>query len=71
MKKGKIKFYNSEKGYGFIVPEDGSKDIFFHVTGIEAGQDLREDDNVSYEEEEGDKGLKAVGIKLHDSVKSY
>jgi len=71
MKSGKIKFYNNDKGYGFIVPNDGSVDIFFHITGIDEDQDLSEGDNVSYEEEIGKKGLKAVGIKLHDSVNNY
>jgi len=71
MKSGKIKFYNNDKGYGFIVPNDGTADIFFHITGIGEGQDLAEGDSVSYEEETGKKGLKAVGIKLHDSVNNY
>lgn len=71
MKSGKVKFYNSESGYGFIVPENGEKDIFFHTTDVDAEGDLKEDDHVDYEEGEGKKGLKAVGVKLHDSVNNY
>ncbi len=63
MAQGKVKFFNSEKGFGFIVPEDGSKEIFVHITGVEGGQ-LNEDDNVEYEVGEGRKGPCAINVKV-------
>lgn len=51
MASGTVKFYNSAKGYGFIQPDDGSKDVFVHITAVErAGpNDLREGQKVSYD----------------------
>jgi cold shock protein len=51
MNKGTVKWYNSQKGYGFIQPEDGGKDVFVHVSAVErAGlQDLKEGQRVSFE----------------------
>lgn len=71
MKKGKVKFFNDEKGFGFIVPEDGSEDVFFHFSNVEGGVKLKEEDVVEYDEEMGDKGMKATNIKLHDSANNY
>ena len=62
MKKGTVKFFNDEKGFGFISPEDGGKDIFVHASSIEEGT-LSEDDNVSYEVGDGPKGPCAVQVK--------
>lgn len=61
MKKGTVKFFNEGKGFGFIAPEDGSKDIFVHISGL-GGATINEGDVVSYEEEEGKKGLNAVNV---------
>jgi CspA family cold shock protein len=58
--KGIVKFYNEEKGYGFIVGEDG-KDVFFHVT--ECKEKVEKNDLVSYETKDGKKGVAAVGVK--------
>jgi len=61
---GKIKFYNDSKGFGFITPEDGSKDVFVHASGLPAGKPLREGDKISYEIFEGDKGSQAIKVQL-------
>ena len=59
--KGKVKFFNSEKGFGFIAGED-NKEYFVHESGIEEGT-LDENDEVTFEVEEGDRGPKAVKVK--------
>jgi cold shock protein len=60
--KGKIKWYNARKGYGFILGED-DKEIFVHRSSIPMGTYLKEDDPVEYEIEESDRGPKAINIK--------
>ncbi len=62
MKEGTVKFFNNVKGFGFIVPTDGSKDLFVHESGLI--DDIRQNDKVSYDEEMGKKGLNAVKVKL-------
>ncbi|MDG1757233.1 MAG: cold-shock protein [Bacteroidia bacterium] len=62
MNKGTVKFFNDEKGYGFISPEDGSKDVFVHKTGTTTR--INEGDQVSYEVEDGQKGPSAVNVTL-------
>ena len=62
MNKGTVKFFNDEKGYGFITPEDGSKDVFVHKT--ETTTRINEGDQVSYEIEDGQKGPSAVKVAL-------
>ena len=59
---GKVKWYNSRKGYGFIESEDG-KDIFVHRTSVPEGVSLNEGDSVEFETEDSDRGLKATNIK--------
>ncbi|HEX9981344.1 MAG TPA: cold-shock protein [Flavobacterium sp.] len=61
MRTGTVKFFNESKGYGFITDEETGKDIFVHATGIR-GEELREGDRVSYEEEEGRKGKVAAQV---------
>jgi CspA family cold shock protein len=64
MTTGKVKWYNEVKGYGFITNENGD-DLFVHRTGLEDSfKGLQPDDEVSYEVEEGKKGLMAVNVKL-------
>jgi CspA family cold shock protein len=62
MQKGKIKFFNETKGFGFITPDAGGEDVFVHSTGLI--DKVRENDNVTYEVQQGKKGLNAVNVKL-------
>jgi CspA family cold shock protein len=63
MQTGKVKWFNSQKGYGFITQEDG-KEIFVHFKDIEGGANaLRDNDEVEFELEEGRKGLQAVRVR--------
>ncbi len=59
---GKVKFFNEAKGFGFIAGED-SKEYFVHKSGLEAGVSLRENDAVTFDVEEGDRGPKATNVK--------
>lgn len=61
--EGTVKFFNRKKGFGFINGEDG-KDYFVHFTGLAQGTFLRDNDKVSFEPVEGDKGLKAEKVTL-------
>ncbi len=60
--EGTVKFYNFSKGFGFIVPEDGGKDVFVHSSGLT--EEIREEDKVSFETEQGKKGVNAVNVKV-------
>ena len=62
MSNGTVKFFNVSKGFGFIAPDDGSKDIFVHQSGLI--DKINEGDKVSYEVEKSEKGLNAVKVKL-------
>ena len=62
MANGTVKFFNNAKGFGFIVPDDGSKDVFVHKNDLV--DQVNEGDKVSYEVEESDKGLNAKDVKL-------
>jgi len=59
---GTVKFFNEQKGFGFIAAEDG-KEFFVHQSAIEEGVTLRENDAVTFDVEEGDRGPKAVNVK--------
>ena len=58
---GTVKWFNSDKGYGFISTEEG-KDVFVHVNGLT--DEIREGDKVSFDVEEGQKGLNAVNVRV-------
>lgn len=60
MKKGIVKFFNTEKGFGFIKDSETNQDVFVHKTGLK--DNVRENDQVSYETEDGPKGINAVNV---------
>ena len=60
--KGTVRFFNDVKGFGFIAGEDG-KEYFVHKTGMEEGMTLNDNDPVTFDVEEGDRGPKAVNVK--------
>jgi CspA family cold shock protein len=62
MQQGTVRFFNETKGFGFIVPSDGSSEIFVHSSGLI--DPVRENDMVSYDVENGKKGLSAVNVKV-------
>jgi len=59
---GTVKFFNEMKGFGFIAAEDG-KEVFVHQSALEEGVRLNENDAVTFDVEEGDRGPKAVNVK--------
>ncbi|ABI83160.1 cold-shock protein [Francisella tularensis] len=65
MRQGTVKFFNTSKGFGFIEPQDGGKDVFVHISAVEnAGlSSLREGEKVSFEVEENRGKMAAVNIK--------
>lgn len=66
MATGTVKWFNAEKGFGFIEPDDGSKDVFVHQTAIqtEGFRTLDEGAKVSYETEASDKGPRAINVNV-------
>lgn len=64
-KTGTVKFYNESKGYGFIVEDETKKEIFVHATGLVNKADgLRENEEVSFDTQDGKKGINAVNVEL-------
>ena len=62
MSNGTVKFFNDAKGFGFITPDDGGKDVFVHANGLT--DEIREGDKVVFDVEEGPKGLNATNVKI-------
>jgi CspA family cold shock protein len=62
MQTGTVKFFNNTKGFGFITPEDGSEDLFVHLSGLV--DKIKENDQVTFDVQNGKKGLNAVNVKL-------
>ena len=60
--EGTVKFFNNAKGFGFITPDDGGKDVFVHQNGLT--DEITEGDKVSYDVEESEKGLNAINVKV-------
>jgi cold shock protein len=65
MATGTVKWFNGEKGYGFITPEDGTKDLFVHFSAIQAEgyKSLDEGQKVEYEATQGQKGPQASNVR--------
>lgn len=66
MANGTVKWFNAEKGFGFIAPEDGSDDVFVHYSAINANgfRTLQEGQRVSFEVVQGPKGSQASGVSV-------
>lgn len=62
MKEGTVKFFNDSKGYGFVKDSEDNQEYFVHVSGLV--DEVRENDEVTFELQEGRKGLNAVNVKL-------
>ncbi len=62
--QGTVKFFHDQKNYGFIETEDMDDDVFFHASELPEGESVEEGDEVEFEQEEGDRGPKAVEVTV-------
>ncbi|NNC49324.1 MAG: cold-shock protein [Flaviramulus sp.] len=62
MKEGTVKFFNNAKGFDFIIVKDSEEEIFVHTSNLI--DDIKENDNVTFDVEKGEKGLSAVKVRL-------
>lgn len=63
MATGTVKFFNTTKGFGFITPDDGSKEVFVHISALN-GVTIKENDKVQYDVEDTEKGKNAINVEL-------
>jgi len=69
MTQGKVKFFDTQKGFGFIKPDDGGKDVFVHrnnVENLDQNQGLEDNEAVEFDVEETPKGLSAINVRSLD-----
>jgi CspA family cold shock protein len=66
MTTGTVKFFNNARGYGFIAPDDGTKDVFVHISAVEAAgiSDLQEGQKLTFEIQPDTRGPKAVNLQV-------
>ena len=64
VEKGRCKFYNATKGWGFIIPDNGGKELFVHASELEDDEELQTDDRVEFEVAQGKKGPVAKKVKV-------
>lgn len=62
MQEGTVKFFNETKGFGFITPASGGADVFVHVSALTS--EIRENDRVTFDVQDGKRGLNAVNVKV-------
>lgn len=62
MSNGTVKFFNDSKGFGFITPDEGNKDVFVHLNGLK--DEIRDGDKVTYDVEDTPKGLSAINVRV-------
>ncbi len=62
--EGTVKFFNERKGFGFVIDDETGKDFFVHQSALDEGVVLRDGDKVTFDVEQGDRGPKAVNVKL-------